>query len=149
MAHGDGRGDLVRVHQAYQHRQHRGGAQRGAHRDLRAGGIRLLAVPAPPVVEWRAEVPSLDLLNTLVGDVLPLGLRAGSITQTFHRDLYFDAPDWTLRRRGVTCRFRVRLDDRRILTVRSLGRTEGAAVVVIPQSFEAEVEQLTGEEAVA
>ncbi len=94
-------------------------------------------------------MPTLDLLNALVGDPLPLGLRAGPVTQTFHRDVYFDAPDWTLRRRGVTCRFRIRVDDRRILTVRSLGRTEGAAVVVVPQTFEAEVEQLTGEEAVA
>jgi len=94
-------------------------------------------------------VPSLDLLNALVGDPLPLGLRTGPVAQTFHRDLYFDAPDWTLRRRGITCRFRIRVDDRRILTVRSLGRTEGAAVVVVPQTFEAEVEQLTGEAAVA
>ena len=94
-------------------------------------------------------MPSLDLLNALVGDPLPLGLRTGPVAQTFHRDLYFDAPDWTLRRRGITCRFRIRVDDRRILTVRSLGRTEGAAVVVIPQTFEAEVEQLTGEAAVA
>ena len=93
-------------------------------------------------------MPSLDLLNTLVGDALPLGLRSGRVEQTFHRDVYFDAPDWTLRRRGVTCRFRVRIDDRRILTVRSLGRTEGAAVVVVPQTYEAEVEQLTGEQAV-
>ncbi len=94
-------------------------------------------------------MPSLDLLNRLVGDALPLGLRAGLVAQTFHRDVYFDAPDWTLRRRGVTCRFRMRVDDRRILTVRSLGRTEGAAVVVVPQTYEAEVEQLTGEQAVA
>ena len=93
-------------------------------------------------------MPSLDLLNTLVGDALPLGLRCGPVAQTFHRDVYFDASDWTLRRRGVTCRFRVRIDDRRILTVRSLGRTEGAAVVVVPQTYEAEVEQLTGEQAV-
>ncbi len=102
-----------------------------------------------PVAEWRAEVPSLDLLNTLVGDALPLGLRASPVTQAFHRDVYLDAPDWTLRRRGVTCRFRTRVDDRRILTVRSLGQTEGAAIVVVPQTYEAEVEQLTGEQAVA
>jgi polyphosphate kinase len=93
-------------------------------------------------------VPSLDLLNALVTGALPLGLGAGPATQTFHRDSYLDAPDWTLRRRGVSCRFRVRIDDRRFLTVRSLGRTEGAAVVVVPQTYEAEVEQLTGAEAV-
>lgn len=99
--------------------------------------------------EWRAEVPSLELLNRMVSATLPLGLRAGPIEQTFHRDVYFDAEDWTLRRQGVTCRFRVRLDDRRLLTVRSLGRTEGAAVLVMPQTFEADVAELSGEQAIA
>ncbi|HEU5170703.1 MAG TPA: polyphosphate kinase 1 [Gemmatimonadales bacterium] len=104
---------------------------------------------AAPFLEWRGEVPSLDLLNRMVLEPLPLGLRGGPVDRTFHRDLYFDAPDWTLRRRGVSCRFRVQLDDRRLLTVRSLGRTEDAAMVVIPQTFEAEVEALTGEQAIA
>ena len=99
--------------------------------------------------EWSAEVPSLELLNRMVGDPLPLGLRSGPIDQAFHRDVYFDAPDWTLRRRGVTCRFRIQLDDRRVLTVRSLGRAEGAAMVVVPQAFEAEVPELGGEQAIA
>ncbi|MGH7538420.1 MAG: hypothetical protein ACREMF_07285, partial [Gemmatimonadales bacterium] len=103
----------------------------------------------PPVAEWKGEVPSLDILNRMVREPLPLQLRGGVVEQTFHRDAYFDAPDWTLRRRGVTCRFRSRLDDRRLLTVRSQGRTEGAAVVVVPQTFEAEVEELTGEQAIA
>jgi polyphosphate kinase len=103
----------------------------------------------PPLPEWKGEVPTLDALNRMVREPLLLRLRGGAVEQTFHRDLYFDAPDWTLRRRGVTCRFRVRLDDRRLLTVRSLGRTEGAAVVVVPQTFEAEVEELTGELAIA
>ena len=102
-----------------------------------------------PSLEWRGEVPSLELLNRMVLEPLPVGLRAASVERTFHRDVYFDAPDWTLRRRGVSCRFRVRLDDRRFLTVRSLGRTEDAAMVVIPQTFEAEVEELTGDQAVA
>jgi polyphosphate kinase len=103
---------------------------------------------AAPFPEWRGEVPSLELLNRMVLEPLPLGLRAESVERTFHRDVYFDASDWTLRRRGVSCRFRVRLDDRRFLTVRSLGRTEDAAMVVIPQTFEAEVEELTGDQAV-
>ena len=102
--------------------------------------------PLPP--QWRGEVPNFDLLNRMVREPLPLGLRADALEQTFHRDVYFDASDWTLRRRGVTCRFRVRLDDRRFLRVRSLGRTEGAAVVVVPQTYEAEVEELTGEQAI-
>lgn len=106
-------------------------------------------MPQPQLREWRGEVPSLDLLERMVMEPLPLGLRAAPAEQTFHRDVYFDADDWTLRRRGVTCRFRVRLDDRRILTVRSLGRTEGAAVVVVPQVFEAQVPELSGEQALA
>ncbi len=104
---------------------------------------------AAPSPEWRGEVPSLDLLHRMVQDPLPLGLQSGPVEQTFHRDVYLDAPDWTLRRRGVTCRFRVRLDDRRLLTVRSLGRTEDAAMIVVPQVYEAEVVALTGEQAVA
>jgi polyphosphate kinase len=106
-------------------------------------------VGEPALLEWRGEVPTLELLNRMVLEPLPLGLRAQPTEQTFHRDVYFDAADWTLRRRGLTCRFRVQLDDRRRLTVRSLGRTEGAAVVVVPQTFDAEVEDLSGEQAIA
>lgn len=104
---------------------------------------------APATLEWRGEVPSLDLLNRMEVEPLPLGLRADAVERTFHRDVYLDASDWTLRRRGVTCRFRVQLDDRRLLTVRSLGRTEDAAIIVVPQTYEAEVVELTGEQAVA
>ncbi len=102
------------------------------------------------VAEWRAEVPTLDVLNRLVRDPPPLGLRiAGPVEQSFHRDTYFDAPDWSLRRRGVMCRFRVRIDDRRFLRVETLGRSEGAVTLVIPQTFEAEVPELEGSEALA
>lgn len=106
-------------------------------------------MPEPALLEWRGEVPTLELLNRMVEAPLPLGLRAQPVEQTFHRDVYLDAADWTLRRRGISCRFRVQLDDRRRLTVRSLGRTEDAAVVVLPQTFDAEVEELSGEQAVA
>ena len=106
-------------------------------------------MPRPQLREWRGEVQSLELLDRMALEPLPSGLVSPPAEQTFHRDVYFDAEDWTLRRRGVTCRFRVRLDDRRFLTVRSLGRTEGAAVVVVPQVFEAEVQELTGEQALA
>ncbi len=99
--------------------------------------------------EYKLEVPSLDLLNRLVGEPLPHGLRAGTLETTFHRDVYFDATDWSLRRRGVTCRFRIRMDDRRILTVRAIGRSEGAVPLVLPQVFEAEVPELEGGQALA
>ena len=77
----------------------------------------------PPLAEWKGDVPSLDALNRMVADELPLGLGPGPVELSFHRDAYFDSADWTLRRRGVTCRFRVRVDDRRILTLRTIGRT--------------------------
>src|SRR3989449_11397666 len=99
--------------------------------------------------EWRGEVPSLDLLNRMVTEALPLGLRSGPVEQFFQRDIYFDSADWTLRRRGVTCRFRVRGDDRRVLTRRPIGRPEAGVPVIVPQTAEAEVPELEGEEALA
>src|SRR2546426_10429837 len=68
--------------------------------------------------DYRGEVKSLELLNRLVLAPLPAGLRAGPVETLFNRDVYFDAPDRTLHRRGVTCRFRTRFNDRRLLTLR-------------------------------
>ncbi len=99
--------------------------------------------------EWRGDVPTLELLNRMVTEPLPLDLRSGPVTLFFQRDVYFDSADWTLRRRGVTCRFRIRVDDRRILTLRTIGRWEGAVPLVLPQAFEAEVLELEGEQALA
>src|SRR2546427_1763476 len=99
--------------------------------------------------EWKAEVPTLDLLNRMVTDPLPLGLSAGPVEPFFQRDIYFDSADWTLRRRGVSCRFRIRVDDRRILTLRTVGRWEGGVPLVLPQTFEADVTELEGEQALA
>ncbi len=97
--------------------------------------------------EWKAEVPTLDLLNRMVTDPLPLGLSAGPVEPFFQRDIYFDSADWTLRRRGVSCRFRIRVDDRRILTLRTIGRWEGGVPLVLPQTFEADVPELEGAQA--
>jgi len=97
--------------------------------------------------EWKGEVPSLDLLNRMVTDALPLGLRSGPVEQFFQRDIYFDSADWTLRRRGVSCRFRIRVDDRRILTLRTIGRWEGGVALVLPQTFEADVPELEAAQA--
>ena len=99
--------------------------------------------------EWRGEVPTLELLNRMVLDALPLGLRSGPVDTFFQRDIYFDSADWTLRRRGVSCRFRIRVDDRRILTLRTIGRWEGGVPLVLPQTFEADVPELEGEQALA
>ncbi len=94
------------------------------------------------VTEYRGEVPSLELLNQLVAEPLPLGLRAGAVETAFYRDVYFDASDWTLRRRRVTCRFRISVDDRRILTLRIYGSPEGGLSLISPQVFEAELPEL-------
>src|SRR5437870_4677365 len=53
----------------------------------------------------------------------------------------------TLRRRGVSCRFRIRVDDRRILTLRTAGRWEGGVPLVLPQTYEADVAELEGVQA--
>src|SRR5256712_656613 len=99
--------------------------------------------------EWKGEVPTLDLLNRMVTDPLPLGLSAGPVEPFFQRDIYFDSADWTLRRRGVSCRFRIRVDDRRILPLRTIGRWEGGVPLVLPQTFEADVPELEGVQALA
>src|SRR5260370_28069968 len=95
--------------------------------------------------EWKAEVPTRDLLIRMVTDPLPLGLSAGPVEPFFQRDMYFDSADWTLRRRGVSCRFRIRVDDRRILTLRTIGRWEGGVPLVLPQTFEADVPERSEE----
>src|SRR6266699_176546 len=99
--------------------------------------------------EWKGEVPTLELLNRMAMDALPLGLRSGPVEPFFQRDIYFDSADWTLRRRGVSCRFRIRVDDRRILTLRTIGRWEGGVPILLPQTFEADVPDLEGEQALA
>src|SRR2546422_6528758 len=85
----------------------------------------------------------------MVADELPLGLGPGPVELSFHRDAYFDSADWTLRRRGVTCRFRVRVDDRRILTLRTIGRAEARVPLTVPETAEAEVPELEGAQALA
>ena len=72
--------------------------------------------------EWKGDVPTLELLNSIAAAPLPLGLRSGPVESFFQRDIYFDSADWALRRRGVSCRFRIRLDDRRVLTLRTTPR---------------------------
>jgi polyphosphate kinase len=99
--------------------------------------------------EWRGDVPTLAFLNRMVTEDLPLGMRSGPVEPFFQRDVYFDAADWTLRRRGVTCRFRVRVDDRRLLTIRAVGPAEGSGPLIAPRTFEAEVSELEGESALA
>src|SRR5437867_11332898 len=102
-----------------------------------------------PMAEWKGDVPSLDVLNRMVAGELPLGLGPGPVELSFHRDAYFDSADWTLRRRGVTCRFRVRLHDRPIPTLRTIGRAEARVPLTVPETAEAEVPELEGAQALA
>src|SRR3989442_1405145 len=104
-----------RVPEPGEHRERRRGPQRGGDARVRAGRVRLLTVS--DMREYYGEVASLELLNRLVAAPLPAGLRAGPVQTLFHRDAYFDAAHWTLRRRGAACRFRTRMDDRRLLTL--------------------------------
>ena len=52
------------------------------------------------MAEWRGEVPTLDLLNRLVAEALPLGLRSGPAEPFFQRDIYYDSADWMIFRAG-------------------------------------------------
>ena len=49
---------------------------------------------------------------------LPLGISASPPKRTFHRDIYLDTPDESLRRRGIVCRLRLGANDQRTLSVR-------------------------------
>ncbi|HEV2751337.1 MAG TPA: polyphosphate kinase 1 [Gemmatimonadales bacterium] len=75
-------------------------------------------------VRW--DVPDSTSLAELLDAPLPMGLRAGPTRVTFHRDLYFDTPEGDLRRRGVRCRVRFEVEDRRtvVLDVPGMARSE-------------------------
>lgn len=65
----------------------------------------------------RFEVPSPEALERLIQEPLPLGLRAKRGTRSFHREIHFDTSDGLLQARGVSCWFRISLEDRRTLGV--------------------------------
>lgn len=67
--------------------------------------------------EVKLNVPSREVLDKLVSEEPPLGLRGTEMARSFHRDVYFDAADRSLERRGVRCRLRFRSDDRRLLSL--------------------------------
>ncbi len=56
--------------------------------------------------ELNLLVPSPELLVRLASGDEPLGLRAGPPHIRMIRETYFDTPDDTLRRRGMTCKLR-------------------------------------------
>ena len=65
----------------------------------------------------RWEVPTPELLGELLEAQLPLGLKGTAPAHVFHRDVFLDTDEGSLREIGVTCRFRLTSDDRRLLTV--------------------------------
>ena len=92
--------------------------------------------------QWKGDVPNLELLNRMVAAPLPLDLRSGPLETFFQRDIYVDSADWALRRRGVNCRLRIRVDDRRILMLRTVGRPEDRGALTEAQTFSADVPDL-------
>jgi polyphosphate kinase len=69
----------------------------------------------PPEIKF--DVPARDVLNELISDAPPCGMRGAPPQRVFHRDLYFDTGDGTLEARGVCCRLRTRSDDTRVLSL--------------------------------
>ncbi|HJQ66193.1 MAG TPA: hypothetical protein VJ816_07440, partial [Gemmatimonadales bacterium] len=69
------------------------------------------------MADLRWDLPSAAAVEELIRAPLPLGLRAGAPQWTFHRDLYFDTTSGDLRGRGVTCRLRYDVRDRRWLAL--------------------------------
>jgi polyphosphate kinase len=67
---------------------------------------------------FRYELASLPELEAQGRAPLPLGLSASAPKRTFHRDLYLDTHDDSLRKRGIVCRLRVGGKDGAILSVR-------------------------------
>ncbi|HTI65859.1 MAG TPA: polyphosphate kinase 1 [Gemmatimonadaceae bacterium] len=70
------------------------------------------------MTEFRCELLSADQLALLANGPLPSGIAAGEARRSFHRDLYLDTTDDSLRRRGITCRLRITAEGRAVLTLR-------------------------------
>ena len=67
-----------------------------------------ILLPQGASCAWSAATVALAVM---------LGLSAGIPRRSFHRDVYFDTPAGELRRRGLACRIRYGLDDRRWLAL--------------------------------
>src|ERR1041385_1147778 len=87
--------------------------------------------------QFRCDVSGPEALASLRDAALPPRLRGGAPSRSFHRDIYLDTNDRALLARGVSCRVRIRTDDRRLLTL-FLGGGPSAAV----ERYEAEVPEL-------
>jgi polyphosphate kinase len=62
------------------------------------------------IAGFRCELLSADQLAALASGPLPRGVVATEARRSQHRDLYLDTTDDSLRRRGIVCRLRTRVD---------------------------------------
>ncbi|HEV8363976.1 MAG TPA: polyphosphate kinase 1 [Gemmatimonadaceae bacterium] len=79
--------------------------------------------------DGRWDVPTAEALKRLVTEPLPLGLRGGTPTRGFMRDIYYDTSDAALKARGVSCRVRHTSDDRHELTVAVVTEHAGQSLI--------------------
>src|ERR1051326_8663292 len=77
--------------------------------------------------QFRCDVSGPEALASRRDAALPPRLRGGTTSRSFHRDIYLDTNARALLARGVSCRVRIRTDDRRLLTL-FLGGGPSAAV---------------------
>src|SRR5206468_2653915 len=87
-------------------------------------GVPVSTKPSPGAgarAEVRWEVSTPEHLQGLLEAALPLRLAATAVQHGFHRDAFLDTEDGWLGERGVTCRFRLTSDDRRLLTLSVCG----------------------------
>jgi polyphosphate kinase len=87
--------------------------------------------------QFRCDVAGPEALAALRDAALPPGLRSDVPLRSFHRDIYLDTTDQTLLARRVSCRVRIRADDRRVLTL-FIGGGPGGGV----ERYESEVPEL-------
>ncbi|HEY8468991.1 MAG TPA: polyphosphate kinase 1 [Longimicrobiales bacterium] len=77
----------------------------------------------------RLEVLSRELLEWLVEEPLPAGVREESTELDLFRSVYFDTPGGDLERRGATVRLCIRRDGTHVLSVDVREREVGAGLV--------------------
>ncbi|MGH7694685.1 MAG: polyphosphate kinase 1 [Gemmatimonadaceae bacterium] len=79
--------------------------------------------------DGRWDVPTAEALKRLVTEPLPLGLRGGTATRGFMRDIYYDTSDGALKARGVSCRVRHASDDSHELTIAVVTEHAGQSLI--------------------
>lgn len=87
--------------------------------------------------QFRCDVAGPEALAELRDAALPPRLRGSPPSRSFHRDIYLDTAEQTLLAKGVSCRVRVRTDDRRLLTLFISGGTSSRG-----ERYEEEVPEL-------